>query len=193
MNIEDKYIRMMGKKIYSKELDKHGNICSIEILFGLNGITPIMRAYFDSFDPNAIICLEDFINGKVKFEIPTGLPIFDEMYEKSVKDAKFIFGEKYSDDMIIRYERTNWDEMREQQKTRNKQLLSTDLVSLTDISVDVFYKDFYIQDLYLKYKNGALTEIEMLYAIVNYLCCENKQLADKNLEYFSKYDLIKTI
>ncbi len=189
MIIEDKYVRLIGKPIYSKRLDKHGHISSMEIMSGFNCVYPIYRAYFDIFDNNSIIALEDFVKGELQFVILSGLHEYKKMNTEIIESAKSAFGEKYSGDMVMQIDHEKWSKMQKEQDKRNKQSLFTDLVSLDEISVDVFYDDFYTQYLYSKYKNGVLTETQMLYAVVNYLCCEHKRLADKNLEYFAQYDL----
>ena len=189
MVIEDKYVRLIGKPIYNKELDKYGLISSLEIRNGFGCTYPIYRAYFDRFDNNRIITLDDFVKSELQFIALIGLHECKKINTEITESAKSAFGEKYSDDMIIQIDHEKWSEMQKEQDKRNKQSLFTDLVSLDEISVNVFYDDFYTQGLYSKYKNGVLTETQMLYAVVNYLCCEHKQLADKNLEYFAKYDL----
>lgn len=189
MIIEDKYVRLIGKPIYSKELDKYGLISNLEIRNGIGCTYPIYRSYFDKFDNNRIVTLDDFTNSKLQFVTLSGSTNCEKMNTETIESAKEAFGEKYSDDMIMQIDHEKWSEMQKEQDKRNKQSLFTDLVSLNEISADVFYDDFYTQELYSKYKNGVLTETEMLYAVVNYLCCEHKRLADKNLEYFAMYDL----
>lgn len=191
MVIEDKYFRLIGQTIYDKRLNKHGHISRMEIQNGLNGIYYI--AYFDKFDNNCIVMLEDFIDGKLKFTVPNSGLLSDKVYDITIMDAKFIFGEKYSDDMILQFDDKKCVETQKQQDIQNKQILLKDLVSLDELSIDVFYNDFYTQKLYQKYKNGVLTKTEMLYAVVNYLCCENKRLSDENFDYFSKYEMRNNI
>ncbi len=190
MEIEDKYINLIGKYIYNKELDKSGLISSMD----LSKMCDISyRAFYDVFDCNHIIHLEDFEKGKIQFVLLTGNHIFEKIIRQENNDIKVAFKEKYNDNMIRCVSAEEWDKCNEEQKSRNIQKMHTDLISLTRISTEVFYGDFCIQDLYLKYKNGVLTETEMLYAILNVLCSRNKQLADKNLEYFSKYELEKCL
>lgn len=195
MEIEDKYVKLLQKAVYNKRLDKCGHITGIDLscCFSPNGINVYWHytAYYDGFDSNNILFFEDFKKGLIQFVLfdYNDEQLNDEINEKITDDIKSAFGNDFSDSMICVFSSDEWDKNNKNKDKRNKQLLSNDLVSLTEMSVDLFYKDFWIQELYKKYKKDVLTEKQMLYAIINYLCIKNKELADKNLDYFVMYEL----
>lgn len=194
MEIEEKYIKILGKYIYNKELDKFGHISSLELTSGF-GMWIQYRVFYDTFDSNHILFFNDFLEGKVKFTIITSVenPDYKEFERKELEDIKSAFWDKYSDDMIMYISDDERKRKNQENAERNVQKLHTDLVSLTDISAEVLSKDFYSRELYLKWKDGALSEKKLLYALVNHISQEYRRIDDRNLEYFFKYDFPKSI
>ncbi len=192
MEIDEKYVRLLGKYIYNKRLDKYGYISSIEIKLSIGGYLIELKAYYDYFDDDDILFFEDFEKGKVQFTIISfGVP--KEISDREVEDIKFVFCEKFREDMLMYIpddERTG--RIRKHEK-RNTQMLFNDLTPLDRISAEVMYKDFYSRELYLKFKNGAISKEELLYALVNHLCAEYKRVDERNLEYFMKYEFPKEL
>lgn len=186
MEIPDKYTRLLGKYIYHKRLDKFGQINTISITSGFGyGIS--LKAYCGKFNDDVLIFFEDFEKGEVQFTLITGIEALEEYNRNSIDDIKAVFGDKFSDSMLMYIDADErMAHIREEEK-RDTQKLHTDLVSLTDVSANVLANDFYSRELYLKYKSGVIDEKQMLYAIVNHLSQEYKRVDDCNSEYFFKY------
>lgn len=194
MEIEEKYIKVLGKYVYNKELDKFGHIASLELTSGF-GMWIQYRVFYDTFDSNHLLFFNDFLEGKVKFTIITNVenPDYKEFECKELEDIKSAFGDKYSDDMIMYISDNERKEKNQGNDKRNVQRLYADLISLTDISAEVLSKDFYSRELYLKWKDGVLNEKELLYALVNHISQEYRRIDDRNLEYFFKYEFPRSI
>lgn len=194
MTIDDKYFLILGKYIYNKRLDKYGHISSIDIMHSIGGYCVSFRVFYDTFDSNSILFLDDFKKKDIQFIIVTGLDCDTEEYNKrQVEDIKTAFGDNFSEDMIIYVEESERVKKNEENNNRNTQMLHTDLVDLSNISVGVMTRDFYSRELYLKYKDGILTKEELLFALINHLCQELKRANDRNSEYFFKYEFLKEI
>lgn len=186
MTIDDKYVKLLGKYVYNKRLDKFGYISSIEMISVVGGLCVYFKTYYDSFDSSAMTSFEDFTKGDIQFAIITD---YDTMSSSHVEDIKEAFGDSFSEDML-RYVTDSEKKVTDTiNNNRNTQMLHTDMVDLTNISTDVVADDFYSREIYLKYKKGVLTKEQTLYALVNHLAQELKRIKDRNLEYFIKYEL----
>lgn len=192
MEIEDKYIKMLGKLVYNNKLNKYGRICKIELSKSV-GMTISLRVFYDKFDDDGMLFFEDFENGKIQFVILTDCGLFENYTLHEKFEIMRVLEGKYTDDMIIYMSNDEWKEKLREQDRRNTQLLHTDIVSLTNVSVEVLSDDFYCRELYLKRNEGGLTETQMLYAMVNHLSQEYKRMKDSNSEYFFKYEFGKLL
>lgn len=191
MQIEDKYIKLFGKCVYNKRLEKYGRISSFEVMSSI-GMYSCFRVYYDKFDDNSILTFDDVEKGEVSFVVITGN--WSKDYNlKEIEDIKFALGDKFTEHMIIHITDDEWKEWIRNNDKRNIQKLHTDLISLTEISAEVMADDYYSRELYLKYKKGELTEKELQYALVNHLCQEYKRVWDQNGRYFFKYEFLKEI
>lgn len=191
MKIEEKYIKLLGKLVYNKRLDKYGRISSLELSHSF-GSYWYFNVFYDKFDNHSILLYEDIEKGEVQFVLlldSNG----EEYASQKVDDIKSAIGDKFSDDMIIHMTDDEWKEQMWKSDAGNVQKLHTDLVSLTGISAEVMMNDFYSRELYLKYKDGVLDKEELLYALVNHLCQEYKRLWEQNGRYFFKYEFEKEI
>lgn len=195
MEIEDKYLKMLGKCIYNKQLDKFGYINSLEIMASLSlGLN--LKAFYDYFDSDCTVFFEDFTKGKIQFTIIQGYSILkseqvNEINKEQIKDIKTVFGDDFTDDMLMFIDDNERQIKIQEQEQRETQRLHTDIVSLTNVTVKVLAKDFYSRELYLKWKNKVLSETQFLYALVNHLAQEMQRIDKRNLDYFVKYELEK--
>lgn len=194
MEIEDKYIKLLGKYIYNKELDKFGRISSLELVY-VFGLWIQFNVFYDTFDSKGILFLQDFLDGKSKFVIinDESNHEYKQFFEKQLDDIKSAFENKFLTDMLIYMSNDEWKEKLIEQNKRNVQKLHTDLVFLTDIAEEVLSNDFYSRELYLKFNNGILSETQLLYALVNHIAQEYKRIDNRNNQYFFKYEFIKEI
>lgn len=191
MEIEDKYAKMLGKYIYHKRLDKFGFISTIKIEQCIGGYRISLNAFCDTFDDDVIVFFEDFEKGEAQFTIITGMTALEKYNESIIKDIKEVFGDKYSDDMLLYIDDDERRKRIEEVDKREVQKLHIDLVSLTDIGAEIFATDFYSRELYKKYKNDIIDEKQMLYAVINHLAQENKRINKSNSDYFWKYEFGK--
>lgn len=190
MTIDDKYFLLLGKYIYNKTLDKFGYISSIEIMSCIGGWGINLITYYDTFHSRDIALFEDFEKGTLQFTIITD---YEPMMEHYLEDIKTVFGDKFSEDMILYISEEERTEKNREKDERNIQMLSNDLISLTKISAHVIANDFGARELYLKYKDGALTREKMLYAMINHLAYELKRVEDSNTKYFFKHEFLPEI
>lgn len=191
MEIEEKYIKLLGKLIYNKSLDKYGRISSLELSHSF-GSYWYFNVFYDKFNSHEMLLYEDITKGEVQFVLLTDA-YMEECASQEADDIKSAIGDKFSYDMIIRMKDDDWKEHLRKSEKRNTQMLHTDIVPLTEISAEVMSDDFYSRELYLKYKDGVLSKEELLYALVNHLCKEYKRLWDQNGRYFFKYEFEKTL
>lgn len=190
MEIQEKYTKLLGKRVYNKRLDKYGYISCIRVVSAI-GVSLGLFAFYDSFDSSSMLVIEDFKRGNAQFVFLTD-EICNGVYSvEKIPDIKDALGDKFREDMIIYMSDDEWKEHIREQDKRNTQMLHNDLVSLTDISAEVFSENFYCRELYLKFKRDVITETEMLYAIVNYLSLQYKRVNDSNRDYFFKYEALK--
>lgn len=188
MVIEEKYLNLLGKFVYNKNIDKIGRISYIQIAYGVEGYYFNFNVYYDSFNHDSLLFVEDFKKDKIKFVIFTD-ECLKEGTQKTLQEIKEFFGRDFSQDMILTMSTEEKRIKDIENDNKNTQMLNTDLVDLTSISVDVLFKDFYSRELYLKYKNGVLNKEELLYALINYISQEFKKINDSNRNYFVKYEL----
>lgn len=191
MEIEEKYIKLLGKLVYNKRLDKYGRISSLELSHSFGSYWHF-NVFYDKFDNHSMLLYEDIEKGEVQFALlldSNG----EEYASQKIDDIKAAIGDKFSDDMIIHMTDDEWKEQLWKNDARNVQKLHTDLVPLTEISAEVMANDFYSRELYLKYKDGVLSKEELLYALVNHLCQEYKRLWDMDSRYFFKYEFEKEL
>lgn len=191
MQIEEKYIKLLGKLVYNKRLFKYGRISSLELSHSI-GSYWYFNVFYDKFNSHEMLLYEDITNGEVQFVLLLDAHM-EEYASQEADDIKLAIGDKFSYDMIIRMKDDEWKEHLRKSEKRNTQMLHTDLVSLTEISAEVMSDDFYSRELYLKYKGCVLSKEELLYALVNHLCQEYKRLWDQNGRYFFKYEFEKEI
>lgn len=182
MEIEEKYIKLLGKLVYNKQLDKYGRISSLELMNSIR-LYLHFNVFYDTFHDNEMLTFDAVECGEVQFVV-----LGEARATQDIEDIKSALGDKFSYDMIIRMTDDEWKECLRQNDKRNTQMLHTDLVPLTEISAEVMSDDFYSRELYLKYKDGVLSKEELLYALVNHLCQEYKRLWDQNGRYFFKYE-----
>lgn len=190
MTLDDKYTLMLGKHIYNKALDKFGYISSIEIMEYIGGYGINLIVYYDTFHHRDIAFLQDFEKGTLQFALITD---YEPMIERHLEDIRTIFGDKFSEDMILYISEEERKAKNQEKEERNIQMLSSDLVSLTRVSSHVIANDFGARELYLKYKDGSLTQEEMLYAMINHLAYELQRREDSNSKYFFKYEFLPEI
>lgn len=190
VTIDDKYIKLLGKHVYNKHLDKFGYISSIEIMDYTGGYGINLIVYYDTFHNHDIIFFEDFEKGIMQFIIITD---YESIMDNYLKDIKLAFGDKFSEDMILYISDEERIIKNQERNEQNIQMLSNDLISLTRISSHVIADDFGARELYLKYKNGLLTLEKMLYAMINHLAYELKRAEDSNAKYFFKYEFFPEI
>lgn len=193
MEIQQKYLNLLRKYIYHKRLDKFGMITEICITCGHFGYGIALKVFCDEFDSDVIVYFEDFEKNNIVFTIITGYGELDKQNEDTIKEIKEAFGDKYSESMIMYIDKDERSRRIDEEKKRNTQKLHTDLVSLSDISVEVFADDFYSKELYLKYKDNVIGKEQLLYALINHIFQEYKRVKDENLEYFDKYVLSEKI
>lgn len=192
MEIEEKYIKLLGKLVYNKRLDKYGRISSLELMHSI-GMYISFNVFYDTFDDKSLLFFSDIEKGEVQFVIWHSSEQTKGHYSEEIDDIKSALGDKFSDDMIIHMTDDEWKEQLWKNDVRNVQKLHTDLVPLTEISAEVMANDFYSRELYLKYKDGVLNKEELLYALVNHLCQEYKRLWDMDSRYFFKYEFEKEL
>lgn len=188
----DKELLLVGKTVYNKRLDKFGYISSLELQYGFGGCYIQYKVFYDTFNDNLSLFVEDFKKNKVQFVIidfPELGEAGDEYNERQIEDIKEFFEDDFSEDMIIYVTEDEKKANDDKNKKRNTLMLHTDLVDLTDVSNEVFADDFYSRELYKSYKDGVLTKEEMMFAIINHLSQELKRVSDSNFDYFIKYEL----
>ncbi len=193
MEIDEKYVRLLGKYVYYQRLDKFGYINAIEIINSVGGYFVSLKAYFGSFDSDINLFFEDFEKGNVKFTIISCDGVPQEINDKEIEDIKFVFGDKYREDMLMYISDDERRERIREDERRTVQMICNDLTPLDRISAEVMFKDFYSRELYLKWKKGVIDEKELLYGLVNHLCEEYKRLDERNLKYFMKYEFPKEL
>lgn len=191
MEIEEKYIKLLGKLVYNKQLDKYGRISSLELMSSIR-LYLMFNVYYDEFDSHYMLTIEEIDRGDIQFVILTE-ECTEEYCKLVVDDIKSVLGDKFREDMILCMTEEKWQAWIRERKTINAQKLHTDLVFFDKISTEVMMDDFYSRELYLKYKDGVLSKEELLYALVNHLCQEYKRIWDQNGRYFFKYEFEKTL
>lgn len=187
MEIEEKYIKMIGKDIYHKALNRFGQIASIEIMF-MSGYKVAFNAYCGEFNSRVILFLQDFIDGTVAFNIVND-NFTEESAKKEIEEIKTIFGDKFREDMLCYTSVMERAARLQKEKEDCLHCVAGQLVKLDAPTVEMFSDDYYLREFYVLYKDGKLTENEMLYAMVNYLAKEYKKVNESNLGYFGKYIL----
>lgn len=120
MEIEDKYIKLLGKYIYNKELDKFGRISSLELVY-VFGLWIQFNVFYDTFDSKRILFLQDFLDGKSKFVIinDESNHEYKQFFEEQLDDIKSAFENKFLTDMLIYMSNDEWKEKIREQDKRN--------------------------------------------------------------------------
>lgn len=191
--IEDKFSLLLGKQVYNKNLDKYGYISEITIRNLLTGNSIGLNVFYDAFDSSTLTFFDDFKDGKVQFVIISDIPYPHDYVAKMTSDIMETMGKDFTNNMLIYMTSEDWSTNLKEQESRNFQQLHTDLVNLDALNVETIANDFYARELYLKYKDGVLTETQMLYAMANRLAQKLKRVNDKNLDYFVKYEFGKSL
>ncbi len=187
MTIDDKYVKLLGKYVYNKDLDKFGHISAVEIMQTIEGNLIGFNVFYDTFDSNVLTFFEDFEKGKLQFAVIEDYTGWSRTATEEIKEA---LGDSFSTDKIKYVTEAEKYEKDRKNDQRNVQMLHTDMVDLTSISADVMAEDFYSREIYLKYRKGVLTKGQALYALVNHLAQELKRVQDRNTEYFLKYEFL---
>lgn len=196
MEIDDRAFKMLGKRVYNTQTKKEGYISEIKILSGVGGYILYYNAYYDKFDNEAILSVSDFKAGVLKFVLFKSEPSIlfseeqlDSFNSMMLSEIKEIIGEEFTDDMIVYMTDDEHDEHIRDEKENKIRWIGNDLVRLTELSASVFYDNYQAQALYTKYKEGVISETEMLYGVCNFLCEELKRTKDRELELFVKHEI----
>lgn len=196
MEIDNKLFKLLGKRIYNTVSCKYGYISEIRIMQGVGGYMVYFNGFYDSYDSESILSINDFKTGALKFILIDMKPSFifseeqlDDMQSRLYTEIKEIMGEEFSDDMIIHMTDDEHDEYIRKSKEERIRRIGSDLISLTELSSKVFYDNFSTQRLFTKYKDGVISETEMLYGICNCLCEELQRVKGRELELFTKHEM----
>lgn len=196
MEIDDKLFKLIGKRIYNTASNKYGYISEIHIMSGVGGYMVYFNGYYDSFDSESILSINDFKTGALKFVLIDMKPSFifseeqlDDVQSRLYAEIKEIMGEDFSDNMIIHMTDDEHDEYIHNEKEGKIRRIGSDLVNLTELSAKVFYDNFSTQRLFTKFKDGVISETEMLYGVCNCLSEELQCVKDRELELFTKHEM----
>lgn len=196
MEIDDKLFKLLGKRIYNTMSDKYGYISEIRIMQGVGGYMVYFNGFYDSFDSESILSINDFKTGALKFVLIDMKPSFifiekqlDDVQSRLYAEIKEIMGEDFSDGMIIHMTDDEHNEYIRKEKEEKIRHIGSDLINLTELSSKVFYDNFIAQRLFTKYKDGVISESEMLYGVCNCLCEELQRVKDRELEHFVKHEM----
>lgn len=196
MEIDDKLFKLLGKRIYNTVSNKYGYISEISIMQGVGGYMVYFNGFYDSFYNESILSINDFKTGALKFVLIDMKPSFifrkeqlDDVQSRLYAEIKEIMGEDFSDDMIIHMTDDEYDDYIRKSKEERIRRIGSDLINLTELSSNVFYDNFSAQRLYTKYKDGVISESEMLYGVCNCLCEELQRVKDRELELFTKHEM----
>lgn len=183
--LEKKYLNLLGKYIYNTETDKFGMITAISI----SKIGMSLKAYYDSINDDSLVFFEDFKKGTLKFTLIDGGATFGtELHEKYtneiIDDIKSIFGEEFSEDMIIHVDDDKRKEKNRENEEKEVKNICGKLLNISKVTAEIFYDDYTSREIYMKYTDGKISETEMLYLVCNHLCEELNRIKSENLEYF---------
>lgn len=116
MEIKDTYLKLIGKRIYNKSLNKYGMISHIEIM-PLNGRYCLWYgAYYDKVDNRKITAIYDFADGDLQFVVLTGAKIYDNAHPVILNDIKAVYGNAFHDDMIRYIDYEDWQETQDKKR-----------------------------------------------------------------------------
>lgn len=185
LTLEKKYLNLLNKYIYNADTDKFGMIIGIEI----TRVGFWLKAYYDQINDNELVFLDDFKRRIVKFTlIDSGLSLGKEEQEAYAKqivdDIKSVFGEDFSNDMIIHVDDDERTRKNRENDEREKKNIRGKLLNISKITAEIFFDDYTAREVYKKFLDENISETEMLYLVCNHLCEEVKRLKNENLEYF---------
>lgn len=106
MEIEEKYLNLLGLLIHDKRNNMNGMICSLMIDKYISGYGISYRIFTNRVHSYADLFIDDIVKGNVVFLIPFGKGYLDEVFQEMEKDheakIKEFFGDDFREDMIMR-------------------------------------------------------------------------------------------
>ncbi len=105
MEIENKYINLLGCLIYDKRTGEEGMLSSISIQRFIGGYGVYFNAYYNRLNSNRMVFIEDIEKRNIVFLIPFSTnyqkELLGELAQRHKKVIKEFFGDKYREDMIM--------------------------------------------------------------------------------------------
>lgn len=106
MEIEEKYLKLLGLLIRDKRNGMNGIISSLQITLYMEGYLISYSAYMNKQNHNYTVFVDDIEKGNVVFLLPFGticmVKEMEEMAERHTEAIKEFFGGKFREDMIVR-------------------------------------------------------------------------------------------
>lgn len=106
MEIEEKYLNLLGLLIQDKRRQMNGMISSLMIDKYISGYGISYRVYTNRVHGYTSLFMDDVLKGNVVFLIPFGKgyldDIFKDMGERHEKAIREFFGDGFREDMIVR-------------------------------------------------------------------------------------------
>lgn len=185
MIIEDKFAQLVGNHIYNTTLDKFGIISSMKVASYVGGYAIEYEAFYDDFNKNMILSIDDFKNGIVKLCIITGLASVEVQYNNALlENFKSVMGKDYTGDMVLVIEEAERQKRNRDNEEKNVLKMYGVLVPVDRVSVEAIAKDFYSRELYVKYMEGVIGHEELIYALINYLAQELEREKERHANSF---------
>ena len=106
MEIEERYINLLGLLIHDKRTKMNGILSSLQIMQVITGYCLSYRAFMNRQNADTYIFIEDFEKGNVVFLLPFGTTYMveemEEMAQRHTEAIKTFFGDQFREDMIVR-------------------------------------------------------------------------------------------
>lgn len=175
MEIENKYLNIIGLHIYNTQLDKYGIISNLNISknadnsFGISYI-----AFYDSKDNNSTLFYQDFLNNKVKFILIEFDYLDNKEYnEHCLESIKEYLGDNFNLNNIIRINEKDRQKKLEQQEIKEILNINTNLNKFNFIISETIFQNYHLMKLYKLFTENLITENQMLYGFINVIFAEN--------------------
>lgn len=106
MEIEEKYLNLLGLLIHDKRNNMNGMISSLMIDKYITGYGIYYQVYTNRVHGYTRLFIDDILKGNVVFLLPFSKGYLDEVFQEMAKDheaaIKDFFGDDFREDMIVR-------------------------------------------------------------------------------------------
>lgn len=173
LEIDKKYLNVLGIPIYNTGIKQHGILSDLSIKNVIGGYILKYTAFFSVMYPDMTVFKEDFANGDVKFVLIDSDHGDDWYKNHCIESIKAFMDDEFSEDVVMRISEDERSAQIRDQETNEIFSVNKCLNKFDFMDSQVIHGNYYLLRLYRWYKDGIISENQMLYGFVNAMFSEN--------------------